>query len=103
MKPIDFEPRGSALLVQQEPITQIGSIHLPQEFKGQRARCKVIGCGPDVTRCKVGDYVIVSPSAVTIDASWDDPSLCFIEDDECIIATVTYGGSLLHLEPAGVA
>lgn len=51
-----FKPLRSLVAVRRQPITQIGSIILPQEKVADRG--EVVAIGPDVTGVAIGDLVI---------------------------------------------
>lgn len=85
-----FDLVGESILVRQQPPGKVGSIIIPEKFAGQRMKYLVEAVGPDVTRCSVGDYVVLSPSARSMDADPNDSNLLLMEKQDYVVARVTY-------------
>lgn len=97
-----IEVKGKALHLRREPIVKLGRITIPENVKmSQRVRLKVLGKGPDVDNCEIGDYVIVAPTAQFIQPNPVDGDEILIDDCEKILAKVSYEESLIEVANAG--
>lgn len=95
-----LEMKGAAVLLQKRPIAKVGSLHVPKGRSGMRVRLEVVKIGPDVNRCKVGDFVIIAPTAQMVQFNpWSEAEqeeiIVMSQDD--ILATVSYEESLIEV------
>jgi hypothetical protein len=96
-----LEMKGKAVHLHREPIIKIGKISIPENVKmSQRVRLKVLGIGPDVHNCEIGDYVIVAPTAQFIQPNPVDGDEILIDDCKHILAKVSYEESLIEVATA---
>lgn len=83
---------GETILLRAEPIVQESRIIPPPSAKmdGQGARFKVEMVGPDVTRCEVGDYVILDPRGVPARFDPYDNLRVLLAEEDWVLAVCNY-------------
>lgn len=86
---LDIIPKANWVLFQAVLVNEASLISLPDNAKiqGEIYKSMVVNVGPDVTRCKAGDEVIVMPkSAIAIDFPQRDvdKNLRLVEDKNIV-------------------
>jgi co-chaperonin GroES (HSP10) len=84
-----IRPVADFILLSEEQPDKVGSIELPEAYRGQRARCRVVAVGPEVEHIKPDDYVVLDKGGQWMPCDPNDDSL-YLVASEYVVAVVEY-------------
>lgn len=90
---------GETIHVHRDPLFENGRIKIPESAKAQPFRLRVVAVGPDVDRCKAGDFVILHPGAQSIFFEIFNERDILIVEQKSVLAVCSYDES--HIDIVG--